>query len=118
MHLHQWIAYWPVAFAVTLVVEVPIFMKLAPAELPRWRAAVAGAAGSCVTHPLLWFVWVPSIRGYTLAVVTGELLVVVIESTMFFLLTQRRSWRRAVAAACLANAASFGVGLLVQLSRC
>lgn len=118
MHLHQALAYWPVALGVTLAVEVPIFMKLAPADLPRWRAAAAGAAGSFLTHPLLWFVWVPAIRGYALAVVTGELLVVTIESVTFHLLTGRRSGSRAIAAACLANAASYGVGLAVQLSRC
>ena len=111
------LAHWPVAFALTLAIEVPIFVGLRPVGVARLRAALAGAAGSCVTHPLLWFLWVPLIPGHTLATISGELGVVLVETLLFHWLTGRRSLTGAAAAALLANAASYGAGLLFYLLR-
>ncbi|MDF1562999.1 MAG: hypothetical protein P1V51_08135 [Deltaproteobacteria bacterium] len=111
------IGLWAQAFALTLLIEVPIYAGLAPEGCGRARAALAGAAGSALTHPLLWYVWVPLIPGYGRAVMSGEVLVVVLEILVFHLLTGRRSLRRAAAAALLANAASYGLGLVWQALR-
>lgn len=115
MFLQRLLAFWPVAFALTLVIEVPIFTMLGPAATSRKRAALAGAAGTCLTHPLLWFVWFPLIHHHTLATISGEILVVGAECVIFHLLTGRCSWTRAAAASALANAASFGLGLILRM---
>jgi len=113
---------WFEAFAFTLVVEVPLFVAVArlPVGPPRktraplWRLAIAGAAGTCVTHPLLWFAWPLAVRDYTTYIWSGELLVAAIESATFFALARPIDWRRAVIASFTANAASFGLGLLLR----
>jgi hypothetical protein len=113
---------WFQAFAFTLAVEVPVFAAVArlpagpapKARAPLWRLAVAGAAGTCVTHPSLWFLWPQVVSDYTTYIVSGELLVAAIESATFFALAQPITWRRAVAASLSANAASFGLGLLLR----
>jgi hypothetical protein len=81
-------------------------------------------ACSCLTHPLLWFVWprvVPT--SYAAYVVSGELLVCAVESAVFFALAggldRRRDAARlplslAIAASFLANATSYGLWLALR----
>jgi hypothetical protein len=123
---------WLRSFAFTLVVEVPVFMLVARRHIRGPRAAAAGAVGSCLTHPLLWFVWPgvirallgatgglhPGVPAYLVYLVSGELLVALIESATFWgaarALGRPVPWALAVAASFLANAASFGGGQLVR----
>jgi len=112
---------WLSALALTLVVEVPLFVLIArrfgpttKKRAPLWRLALAGAAGTCVTHPALWFIWPLVINDYTLYIASGELLVAAIESVTFFALARPISLRLAIAASFVANAASYGVGALVH----
>jgi hypothetical protein len=113
---------WFEAFLFTLAVEVPLFAAVARLPVgpppkhraPLWRLAVAGAAGTCVTHPLLWFAWPLVVSDYNAYIVSGELIVAAAESATFFLLARPISWPRAVAASLAANAASFGLGLLLR----
>ncbi len=51
------------ALLLTLVVEAPVWALLRPAGASVWRGAAAGSAASLVTHPVLWFVAVPAMRG-------------------------------------------------------
>ena len=113
--------HWACAFALTLAVEVPIFVLLArhtaaKRKVPscsRRRAAAAGALGSCITHPLLWFVWPFVVTDYTAYIISGELLVTAVESFTFYLFARPISFKRAALVAVTANAASFGSGMLV-----
>ena len=113
--------HWAAAFGMTLAVEVPIFVllarytaaKLKVPSCTKRRAALAGALGSCITHPLLWFVWPFVVRDYTAYIISGELLVAVIESLTFYLAAKPISPKRAAFVAVTANAASFGFGVLV-----
>ena len=107
-------------------------MLVARRHIGGARAAMAGAVGSCLTHPLLWFVWPGVIRAllgdsgggvsgvspYVVYLVSGELLVALIESATFWgaarALGRPMPWTLAVAASFLANAASFGGGQLVR----
>jgi hypothetical protein len=113
---------WINAFFITLAVEVPIFWLIgrrdrhARPRVARWRLAVAGAAGTCITHPLFWFVWPLVVSDYTWYVASGELLVAVIETITFMAAAYPLRFRYALAASFAANGASFGVGLLVNLS--
>jgi hypothetical protein len=112
--------FWCQAFAFTLVVEVPLFVLVAARGLTRaerapiWRLILAGAAGTALTHPLLWFVWPRVIADYTTYIVTGELLVALIESLTFFALASPIRLARAIGASFIANAASYGIGALLQ----
>jgi hypothetical protein len=107
---------WIRAFAFTLLIEAPVYIllgrKLSEKKCSYLQAGLAGAAGSCVTHPLLWFVWPLVIRNYTLFVISGELIVAAVESLMFFLIARKIRLSRAAIVAVSANAVSFGAGML------
>ena len=106
---------WLKAFVFTLVVEVPIFVIIARrAEIPLLKAALAGAAGTCFTHPALCFIWPLLFRDYTLYIVTGELLVATIESFTFYALARPIPLKTAIAASFVANAASYGLGAIIH----
>jgi hypothetical protein len=114
--------FWLQAFAFTLAVEIPLFVAVArfrggseaDRRAPLWRLALAGAAGTCLTHPLLWFVWPRVVHDYQLYIASGELLVAAIESATFYALARPISISRAIAASFVANAGSFGLGLLLR----
>jgi hypothetical protein len=111
--------FWLRAFVITLSMEIPIFVVLARIGMKRescpvWRLAVAGAAGTLVTHPLLWFVWPHVISGYTLYIITGELLVATIESFTFFLIARPIHLSRAFLVSFIANGVSWGLGALLN----
>jgi len=108
------LAYWFRSFAFTLVVELPIFFVVSRGLVPAWKALLAGAAGTCLTHPLLWFVWPFVVRDYAAYVASGELIVAVVESFVFHALARPVPLARAVAASFIANAASYGAGLLLS----
>jgi hypothetical protein len=110
---------WWDAFLFTLAVEVPLFVLVARvgaggAKTSPVVLACAGAMGTCVTHPLLWFVWPHVGLDYTAYIVTGEVLVAVIETFIFFAIARPISLSRAVGASFIANAASYGLGALLQ----
>ena len=109
---------WLHAFLLTLVIEVPVFVLVwrfgRSLRRPLWRIAAAGAAGTVLTHPLLWFVWPRVVTDYNMYVLTGEVIVAVVESFTFFALARPITLRRAIAASLLANGASYGIGVLVQ----
>lgn len=95
-----------------------MFILLARGLVPAWRAGLAGALGTCLTHPLLVFVWSPFMQGagqsYTTYIVSGELMVAAIESLTFFALARPIPLYRAVSASFIANAASYGLGQLLR----
>ena len=96
-----------------MLVELPLFVWLSRRWVPAWRAAAVGAAGTCVTHPLLWFVWSRFVADYTLYIVSGELLVASAEAVLFYALAKPGSLGRAVGVAFIANALSYGLGAML-----
>ena len=98
---------WAVAFLFTQMVEVPIYAV-------GLRVGIPSAFGaSAITHPLLWFVLFPYLNlSYVWQIVVGESFAVLVEAAYFAFLLRRR---RALLLSVLANAASFGTGML---SRC
>ena len=111
--------YWIRAFGFTLAMEIPIFVLVGrfgsfkKNQIPIWRLALAGAAGSTVTHPLLWFVWPRFISNYTTYIVSGELIIALVESFSFWLIARPIRIRTAIAASFIANAISYGGGYLL-----
>lgn len=110
---------WWRTFLFTLAVEVPLFVIVARVGAGGVRTspivlACAGAMGTCITHPLLWFVWPLVGLSYSAYIVSGELIVAVVESFTFFAVARPIRLSRAVAASFIANAASYGLGALLQ----
>lgn len=112
--------HWTRAFAFTLALEVPLFVLVGwwlsrgrDRRPPIWRLAIAAAAGTMVTHPLLWFVWPLIVHDYTAYIVSGELIVATVETFTFFAIARPIRLVHAVAASFIANAASYGLGMLV-----
>jgi hypothetical protein len=110
---------WFSSFVFTLVVEVPLFVFVARLRsrqadrAPIWRLVVAAAAGTCFTHPFLWFAWSQIIPDYGVYILSGELLVAIIESFTFFAIARPSRFYTAFAASFIANGCSYGLGLLL-----
>ena len=114
---------WMKAFLFTLAVEIPIFVLLSKRFLRNYRTkreptlsrlVLAAAFGTCFTHPALWFVWPRFVRDYTTYILTGELLVAVIESVTFFVLARPIRLHHAFIVSFSANAVSWGLGALLN----
>jgi hypothetical protein len=107
----------------TLIFELPVYVSVArfrnkaPRLAPTWRLVLGAVATSTVTHPLLWFVWRRLFRNYVAYVATGECIVVILETFIFYLIAQPIALRRAAAASLLANAFSYGCGLLLYMLK-
>jgi hypothetical protein len=120
---------WFVSFLFTQAVEIPIWTGLSWRAVPAWKSALSGALCTCVTHPLLWIVW-PRVfflvrdwplqiggivvSRYTAYLVTGEFLVAVIESMIFYFAARSGRFSKALAISFIANAASLGLGVLAR----
>lgn len=106
------------ALALTLAVELPVAAAFLwrrregrIVDLPRLLAVVALA--SLLTHPFAWRAALALSPGaYAVGAVLIEVAVVAVEGALLRVLLPV-GWRTALAAALLANAASFGAGLLV-----
>ena len=109
------IARWLVAFAVTQLVEIPIYLRAQSAQVGdasyARRLAVAFGA-SALTHPVVWFV-VPALwRGhsYVAMVLFAEAFAVLAEA----LWLSRFRIPSALGYSLAANAASVAVGLTLR----
>ncbi len=108
---------WLVALTLTLVIEVPIYAALGRGSARVSRCIMGGVAGTLITHPLLWFVWRHAIDPYLLRTVTGEALVCLIEGVVLWAVARPIGLRRALSVSLLANAASYGIGVLLHMFR-
>lgn len=105
------------ALALTLSLEIPMALlvrrwrKIAD---PAWRFALVAASTSLISHPLVWplvTTWLQPAPFWQRTLV-GEPIAVAIETLIYWKLTSA-TLRQAFLMALLANAVSFGVGLLV-----
>ena len=101
---------WALAFALTQLVEMPVYRTLAPVS---WRRAFSL---SLATHPVVWYVVPPLCEraglswGPTLWLAEG--FAYLVEAAL--LRAYGVSWLRAVAVSCAANTASAVVGELIR----
>lgn len=107
---------YPLALALTLLVEVPVYAAAltAAARAPARRTVIAAVLANCVTHPpLWWFLRQVHGGGYWPAFAAAESAVCLAEG---LLLARLLRLRGAVpyAASVAANAASMMAGLLLQ----
>lgn len=112
--------YWITAFAMTLAFEIPVFVLIGKKVMREVSAVsirrliAAGALGTCITHPLLWFAWPYVVHDYTTYLITGEILVALVETVTFFLAVRGIRFRDAALASVAANSVSLALGALVQ----
>ena len=99
---------WPMAFALTLLLEIPVVLLV----LQRgWKKDLPWALlANGLSHPTLWFVLYPAIPDYWTFLVVGETLVFSFEAVIYALAVRSV---RGVAASVAANSLSMGVGLLI-----
>ncbi|MBN2528020.1 MAG: hypothetical protein JXR76_16640 [Deltaproteobacteria bacterium] len=107
---------WFIAFLLTLTLEAPVYIWLGRQYASVIKAAAAGALGSCVTHPLLWFVWRPFFDDYLLYVISGEIIVFLVEAVILRIIIREMPFSKALSISLLANATSYGIGLLLKLA--
>ena len=100
----EYLGAWLFAFAFTQIVEIPIYRRL-------FRCSVLRAFGaSALTHPVVWFVIFPRWdASYVVKSVGAELFAWSVEAAYF---AWTVGFRRALAGAFVANAASVALGLL------
>lgn len=113
--MSEWLLPWLSAFALTQVVEMPIYVRALREGEPtidRMPVAIAVAFGaSALTHPVVWFVMPRLIPEPWLAmVIVAELFAILAEAAWL------RAFKlpRALAWAAFANAASVLVGITTR----
>ena len=106
---------WWRAFLLSLVVEGIVAGVTARAlHLKVLRVIGASTAGTCLTHPLLWFVWSRLIANYALYIASGEILVAAIEALVIWAIARPITAKQAIAVSLIANGASYGLGVLIH----
>jgi hypothetical protein len=120
--LHDYVRLFPCALAVTVAIETAaiaaFFLLRRRRGLSRglvMRVLVAGVVPSCVTLPLVWFVFPAILQNRILFLVAAELFAFVAEAPMIRGIV-KTTWSEAVAASFLANGASFISGFLMGIS--
>jgi hypothetical protein len=101
---------WLRAFAVTQLVEVPVYTRLS--RVTRWQAFGA----SLLTHPVLWFVIFPHLQaGFWTKSAVGEGWAWLAEAAYLrYLVRSEPRLSRALWVSLAANAASVAVGLTLR----
>ena len=105
------LARWAAAFALTQVVEMPIYLRGLPPG-PRARRWGVAFGASALTHPIVWFV-VPRLwigHSYVAMAIAAETFAVLAEA----LWIRRFGAPRPLTTSFVANAASVAVGLAVR----
>lgn len=109
---------WWQAFALTLLVEVPVVMLLLRRHCSPTRAALLGLLMNCLTHPVLWFglsAVVLPLGGYLAVTAAAELVVVAVEAGVLWLGLRRRvAGGELLLVAGIVNISSVLVGLLIS----
>jgi len=101
---------WLAAFAITQIVETPIYARAQPGVSWQRRLAI-GAGASAVTHPVVWFV-IPRIvtHGWITHLLVAEAFAIGVEG----LWLRAFGVQRALLLSVFANACSVGVGLAIR----
>ena len=102
---------WIAAFALTQLVEVPIYACAYREKEPRVarRLAIAFAA-SAITHPFVWFVFPRVVHPYLVMLLFAEAFAVIAEAAWF----RRLDMPRPLFWSFVANATSVGVGFALR----
>jgi len=98
---------WPTAFLLTVAIELPIVLLLAPAGRRR-RAAGDACAANLLTHPCAWWAVLSAGASWWLV----EAVVALVEAAVYRVSTGL-TWPRAAATSLLANGVTAAIGALL-----
>jgi hypothetical protein len=105
---------WPLAFGLTLVIELVVLLAVFRHEHRTARVILAAGAGNLLTHPIVYLV-LPQVAGsYATYIITAELFAFGVEIPVILALVRPAPWYRAVGASALANGASYVTGLVLH----
>jgi len=99
------------ALLITIMVEVPIVAACYSGQ--RLRMAAVCAATTTCTHLAMHFVLPQLVGSFGQFILLGELGALLVEAMVYWLASRPRDLGLALVASALANALSYGVGLLV-----
>jgi len=99
------------ALGLTVAVEVPVVVALYPGQ--RLRLGAICCVATTLTHALLFLVLFRFVALTSWTLVLAESGALVAEAVAYAAASRPRSMPRGLMASALANAASFGLGLLV-----
>ena len=99
------------ALAITLAVEVPIVAALYRSE--RLRMAICCALATGATNLAMNGPWLRMAGSYADYLLVGEIAALGIEAVAYVAVSREHEIGRALLASALANAASFGAGLVL-----
>ncbi len=103
------------ALLLTWAIELPLLLLILRGRAPWRRVLLAGALGTAITHPQLWYLWPRFFDSYTAYIVCGELAVVAIEAVVMAVACRRHiSALHALGAVALANAGSYAIGAMLR----
>jgi hypothetical protein len=105
---------WAAALAVTLVIEVPLVALLFPGQ--RLKMAAVATVMNAATNLTLNLVLPHLVWLHGQWLLPGEVLAVVTEAAAYALASRPRDLPRSLLASSLANALSFGAGLVPFVS--
>lgn len=100
-----------VALAVTVAVEVPIVALVFPRE--RARMALACAIATSATNLAMNLLLYPRVGSVDTYLLVGEIGATLAEAAVYYAASREHDVGRALLASALANAASFGAGLVL-----
>jgi hypothetical protein len=100
-----------IALAVTLAVEVPIVAWVFRGQ--RARMALACALATSATNLAMNTLLYPRAGSYDAYILIGEIGATLVEAAVYYAVDRDHDPGRALLASALANAASFGAGLLL-----
>jgi hypothetical protein len=102
------------ALLLTWAVELPLLLLILRGRAPWRRVLLAGALGTALTHPQLWYLWPHLFDSYTAYIVCGELAVVAIETVVMAVACRKHFGPlMALGGVGLANAGSYFVGAML-----
>jgi hypothetical protein len=106
-----WIADWLRAFALTLLVEIPIAVPLLAVVAPsRARRISIVVVANLATHPLVWFVFPGLAAGRWTRLLLSEAWALIAEIAIYRIVWSSLRVRRAALVSLLANGASVVAG--------
>ncbi len=111
---------WLAAFGFTQAVEIPVYLVALRVDRgepdgagarPVWESALVAFGASALTHPFVWFAFpalLPGVERYWRMVACAEAFAVIGEALYLWAFKVKRAFAWSL----LANAMSFGTGLL------
>ncbi|MFT7582858.1 MAG: hypothetical protein ACI9MR_004542 [Myxococcota bacterium] len=112
---------WLTAFAMTLAIEVPIYVLVLRKPMRGWAQPLfVGILAQCITHWAVWFVaphWELSRTDYVLWLLLVELGVTLVEALWVALWLSGLGWKRALFWGLLVSLLANVVSTLIGVAR-